>query len=78
MSGIKKRQKVKNVFESFIVQTIRNIHLNKEKIQSKNNQKAKSNMILQKFSFSEKSLLYEKYGCHAYGPHRPVNRNHKL
>ena len=65
MWGIKKRQKVKNLFESFIVQTIGNINLRKEKIQSKNNKKGKWNLILQKFSFSQKSLLYEKYECHA-------------
>ena len=65
MWGIKKRQKVKNLFESFIVQTIGNINLRKEKIQSKNNKKGKWNLILQKFPFSQKSLLYEKYECHA-------------
>ena len=50
MGGIKKRQKVKNVFQSFIVQTIRNINLS--------------------------NLFYEKYGCHACSPHRPINTNH--
>ena len=45
-------------------------NLSKEKIQSKNNRKGKS--------FSQKSLLHEKYECHAYGPHIPINTNRKL
>ena len=57
MWGLKKDRKFKNVFESFIVQTITNINLSKEKLQSKNNKKGKWNLILQKFCFSQKSLL---------------------
>ena len=33
---------------------------------------------LAKILFSQKRLLYEKYGYHAYGLHRPINTNHKL
>ena len=62
MWGIKKRQKVKNVFESFIVQTIRNINLSKEKYSQKTTKKANEiwsckNFVLVKRVYCIKNIV---------------------